>query len=86
MRKQFKILVLSLSACLALTACDFTQTEDRDLEGVKLKNPAKAELYANVNNHPNIARFCIDGVAFATTTREWEPVIRVPEWDAWCKS
>jgi len=29
---------------------------------------------------------CIDGVAFVTTSRDYSAVLRVPEWDAWCKS
>lgn len=58
----------------------------RDLEGVEIRNPQKAEIYANLDEHPNIVRVCIDGVALLTTTRELDGVQRVPEWDAWCKS
>jgi len=58
----------------------------RDLEGVPLRNPQKAEIYANIDGHPNLARQCIDGVAFLTTTRDYSSVLRVPEWDGWCKS
>jgi hypothetical protein len=58
----------------------------RDLEGVPIRSPQKVEIYANLDGHPNIARQCIDGVAFMTTTRDYSSVLRVPEWDGWCKS
>ena len=36
-------------------------------------------------DHPNIAKVCIDGVAFATTTREGNSAImRVEAWDRSC--
>lgn len=79
-----KLIASAAVAVLVLSGC--SQTEERDLEGVKLRDPNKAEHYTNVNGHPNISRICIDGVAFATTTREYAPILRVPEWDAWCKS
>lgn len=52
-----------------------------DLKGVDARDPDKAELINNVDNHPNFVRLCIDGVAFATLNREENPVLRVPEWD-----
>lgn len=76
-------LVAVTAAGLALAGCGANQ---RDLENVPLTNPDKIEIYANIDQHPNIARLCIGGVAFATTTREYgDAVLRVPEWDAWCK-
>ncbi len=68
-----------LAAVLLLAGCD--QQQLRDLEGVPQREPDKAELYTNVDQYPNIVRICIDGVAFATTTRDYQPVMRVPEWD-----
>lgn len=71
-------LVLVASGCGANT---------RDLEGVPFKNPDKIEVYINIDDHPNVARLCIGGVAFFTTSRNYGDAIgRVPEWDAWCKS
>lgn len=63
-----------------------TVPEERDLEGVVIQNPQKAEIYANINKHPNVVRLCIDGIAFYTTSRPPKAIDRVPEWDAWCKS
>jgi len=64
---------------MALPACD--QQQLRDLEDVHQQVPQKAELYTNVDQYPNIVRICIDGVAFATLNRDYEPILRVPEWD-----
>ena len=60
----------------------------RDLEGVPVREPDKSEVYLNVDQYPNVTRLCIDGLAFATTTRENNAAIfRVPEWDkTWCAS
>ena len=57
----------------------------RDVEGVKSQEPDTIEVFSNVDKHPNIAKLCIDGVAFATTTREGNSAImRVEAWDATC--
>lgn len=59
----------------------------RDLENVEVRDPGRVILYNNVDLHPNIVGLCVDGAGFATTTREYgDAVIRVPEWDAGCKS
>jgi hypothetical protein len=73
---------LALVAAL-LAGCQGSNT--RDLEGVKIKDPARAEIYANLDQHPNIVRLCIDGLAFVTTSRKEDVLMRVPEWDGWCK-
>lgn len=57
----------------------------KDLESVKYRDPDKVEGYNNVDRNPNLTRLCIDGVAFMTTTRDYDSVLRVPEWDSWCK-
>lgn len=76
-----KLVALSLVAGLALVACS-NQTI-RDLEGVPVREPDKAEVYVNIDTYPNVNRICIDGVAFATTTRDAQAAIfRVPEWDS----
>lgn len=67
----------------ALAGCGSNR---RDLEGIPLTEPSKVEIYANLDTQPNIVRLCIDGVALMTTSREYTSVIRVPEWDAWCKT
>ena len=57
----------------------------RDVEGVASKDPDLLEAYNNLDGHPNIAKVCIDGVAFATTTRDAHAAIqRVEAWDRTC--
>jgi hypothetical protein len=57
----------------------------RDIEGVDSQRPDSIEVFSNVDRHPNIAKLCIDGVAFATTTREGNSAImRVESWDDTC--
>lgn len=82
------ILIGGLAVLLAflVSGCGPNQTT-RDLEGVPAKEPQKAEVYVNVDKYGNVARLCIDGVAFATTTRDYQALMRVPEWDkTWCAS
>lgn len=75
--------LLAVVAAAALTGCG---AQRQDLEDVTIKQPDKYELYVNIDTHPNVARFCIGGVAFASTSREYTSVMRIPEWDEWCKS
>ena len=57
----------------------------RDVEGVDSQDPDLIESYNNLDGHPNIAKVCIDGVAFATTTRDAQAAIqRVEAWDSTC--
>lgn len=71
--------VAGLATLLVLSGCGSSR---RDLNGVPNQDPAKAEMYANVDGYPNVVRICIDGVAFATTTRpDMGSIMRVPEWD-----
>lgn len=85
-RRRAAVAALALVAALSLSACGQAPWEDslRDLEGVEFVDPEGVTAWNNVDQHPNIVRLCLDGVAFATTTREWQPVTRVPEWDAAC--
>lgn len=56
----------------------------RDVEGVKSERPELIRNFNNMDMHPNIGMVCIEGVAFATTTRDYLSIIRVPEWDDVC--
>lgn len=70
---------LAAAAALALAGCG--SNNFRDVEGVTSRVPPKIEVWSNVDNNPNIVMVCIHGVAFATTTRDYASVMRVPEWD-----
>jgi hypothetical protein len=56
----------------------------RDVEGVKSQDPDLIMNYNNMDKHPNIGFICIKGVAFFTTTRDFNAIGRVPEWDKFC--
>lgn len=68
-----------------LTACGGTPSPARDVKNVPVSHPQLLKVYDNVDTHPNIAEVCIDGVAFATTSRTYgDAITRVPEWDHLC--
>lgn len=69
----------AVAVVLALAGCAGQQ---HDLEGVNFGDVEKAEGYNNVDEHPNVVRFCIDGRAFLSTTRSGDGLQRMPEWDA----
>lgn len=83
-KKRVALAVLLAAIVATLSGCPGANT--RDLENVKIKDPKKAEIYANLDQHPNIVRLCIDGLAFLTTSRKEDVILRVPEWDGWCKA
>lgn len=77
-----KKVVLAVVAITILGACGGDAY--RDVEGVPSKNPDTIAVYSNVDKYPNIVKVCIEGAAFATTTRSYQAVTRVPEWDRTC--
>ena len=81
-KKTIRLVGLAVGVA-ALGGC--ARDNFRDVEGVSSKNPDSIEAYNNLDGHPNIAKVCIDGVAFATTTRDAQAAIqRVEDWDATC--
>lgn len=74
-----RVAAVALLAVIGLAGCE---EQLKDLHGADARDPDRVEVYTNYDRYPNIVRICIDGVAFATTTRDYEPVMRVPEWDA----
>ena len=84
MTKNSKLLVMATAGALVLGSCS-SRNNFRDVEGVASKDPDLIESYNNLDGHPNIAKVCIDGVAFATTTRDAQAAIqRVEAWDSTC--
>lgn len=73
----------TVSACGQIGS---SRGEARDLKGINYRDPNKAEIINNVNQHPNLVRLCIDGLAFVTSSNgdgKYAPnVLRIPEWDA----
>lgn len=78
-----KRLLTGAAFVLALGACS-PGNNFRDVKGVDSRDPDLIQNYNNMDQHPNIGKVCIDGVAFLTTTRDYDAVTRVPEWDKTC--
>lgn len=93
-----KILATTAVAAVLLVGC----SQPEDASKVDLKEPKRSgslvpENYEvrvpdlllvtlNIDNHPTVAKICIDGVAFATTSRDFNALTRIPEWDEDCKA
>lgn len=82
--RRLLVPALVLTAGAAFAACS-PGNNFRDVKGVSSQDPDLIESYNNLDGHPNIAKVCIDGVAFATTTRDAQAAIqRVQDWDSTC--
>ena len=55
-----------------------------DLRNTSVLYPNYAVTFMNVSNFPNVTELCINGIAFATTTRDYNAILRIPQWDAFC--
>jgi hypothetical protein len=83
------VLVFGLAGCSA-------QLEDRGGdEGAPpdfIGDVDYVDVYRNADDFPNIARVCVEGLGFATTSTGridgqsmgGAPLVRVAEWDAFC--
>lgn len=78
-----RVLAVVVGALAILGACS-PGDNFRDVEGAKSQDPDLIEVFNNVDQHPNIVKVCIDGVAFRTITREHDSVQRVEAWDSTC--
>lgn len=75
---------LVAGAAVALTACSPNATT-KDVKNITFHDADLIQGYNNVDLYPNIVKVCVDGVAFATTTRDAQAAIqRIPEWDKTC--
>lgn len=84
MRRTRRTVVVVITAAASVVLAGCGANNFRDLEGVESQDPDSVTLWNNVDGHPNVVRLCLDGVAFATTSRDYEPILRVPEWDSEC--
>ena len=82
--RKVRVVATAMAAMLLLSACPMTQ--QRDYEGAQVRDPDEVVIFTNVDEHPNIVRVCLDGIAFATTTRDFTAIFRVPEWDSFCQT
>ena len=85
------VIAAAALAGLLLAGCsqqlgDRTGGAGRDPD--RLSDVDYVEVYRNIDNFPNLAKVCVDGVAFAaTSSRDGQTspsLVRVPEWDRTC--
>lgn len=76
-------LVAAAALALALAGCNLgsDNANQKDVTGVNWQKPDKIEVFANIDEHPNVVVLCIHKVAWVTTTRVNVPIVRVPEYD-----
>lgn len=55
-----------------------------DLEAIPQAKPDYVITFLNVDGFPNVTMLCIDGVGFATITRDYSSLTPVPKWDPIC--
>lgn len=75
--------VVTVGITAAIAGCSGTPQLD-DLRNTGVLYPNYAVTYMNVDSFPNVTELCINGVAFATTTRDYNAILRIPQWDAFC--
>lgn len=86
MLKGRKAVGVGVGVLLLLGTACASRDNFRDIEGVKSERPDVVRVFNNVDKHPNVTMLCIHGVGFATTTRTYgDAIMRVPEWDSYCK-
>ncbi|MFI5931839.1 hypothetical protein [Actinoplanes sp. NPDC051494] len=82
-------------AVLAVAGCSDQLGDRQGDEGAppdKISDVDYIEVFRNADNFPNIARICVRGLGFASTSSgargengyAQPALIRVPEWDATC--
>lgn len=82
-RVALAISVAGLASAVGLTGCS---NQLNDLKGVPQQHPDYTMTYLNVSGFPNVTMLCINGAGFATTTRTYDSLTPIPEWDAFCKA
>lgn len=81
--RRAAVIAGTAAAAIAVTAGCSNQLND--LNGISQHQPNYATTWLNVSGFPNITELCINGVAFATTTRDYTSIMRIPQWDAFCQ-
>lgn len=71
----------SAAALIVVAGCS---NQLNDQGGIKQASPDYSLTYLNADSYPNVTMLCIDGVGFATTTRDYTALVKVPEWNTFC--
>lgn len=85
-RKVFLALASTAAIVGGVAGCNVGGPSDNwaDVKGVPYHQPDAIEGIDNVDGQPNVTVVCIHGVGFATTTRDYNALTRIPEWDKLC--
>lgn len=75
--------IAAIALGLIGTACT-SSNNFRDVRGVASHDADKYYVFNNVDKNPNITVVCIRGVAFVTTTRDYNAIMRTPDLDKMC--
>lgn len=68
----------------AVGGCQVGANNWSDVKGVVYHQPDAIEGFDNVDGAPNVTVLCIHGAGFASTSRDYTSLQRVPEWDKLC--
>lgn len=72
---------------LLLTGCSKQLGDRGGDEGAapdRIADVDYVEVFRNADNFPNVARICVEGLAFASTSSSDPGLLRIPEWDKVC--
>jgi hypothetical protein len=75
---------IALAVIFAVALAAGCTNQLNDLGGIPQTKPDYTLTYLNVANFPNVTMLCIRGVGFATITRDYNSLTRIPEWDRFC--
>jgi hypothetical protein len=81
------VAVTVLLALVLLAGCSAQLGDRGGTEGAapdRISDVDFIEVFRNADNFPNMARMCVDGLAFASSSSGGPSLVRVPEWDGWC--
>lgn len=73
-----KKIAIGIAGLIAAAGCTSTL---QDLEGVEAVPPDEIQVYQSPDGFANIARVCINGKGFALTTRDYDALTPISEWD-----
>ena len=96
MRKTLLMMSIMIATLAATVACSDQLGDRGGQEGAPpdhIGDVQWVEVWRNADEMPNVARVCVEGIAFATTSSGLRgegvaspQLVRVAEWDGFCQS
>lgn len=93
-RTKLITLFATLALTVTLTGCTESLSDREGPEGDapdRVLDADYVEVYRNADNYPNVARVCVTGLGFATTSTGSDAaapispsLVRVADWDQFC--